>query len=69
MSNCDFVWELALKVGVIFSRWDLKTLVNTSLKQTKNFFSCLVARGLENFKFLGALLFWGDLISILAKGD
>ena len=37
--------------------------------QTKKFFSCLVARGLENFKFLGALLFWEDLISILAKGD
>ena len=31
-------------------------------------FSCLVARGLENFKFLGALLSWGDLISFLAEG-
>ena len=37
--------------------------------QTKKIFSCLVATGLENFKFLGALLFLGDLISILAKGD
>ena len=54
---------------MIFSRWDLKTLVNTSLKQTKKIFSCLVATGSENFKFLGALLFLGDLISILAKGD
>ena len=25
MSNCNFEWELALSVGVIFFMWDLKT--------------------------------------------
>ena len=38
-SNWDFGWELALKVGVIFFRWDLKSplkkIVNTNLKKKK----------------------------------
>ena len=25
MSNCNFEWELAFSVGVIFFMWDLKT--------------------------------------------
>ena len=32
-----------------------------------NFVSYLVARGWENFKFLGDLLYWGDLISFLGE--
>ena len=32
-----------------------------------NFFSCLVARGWENFKFLGDLLRRGDLIPFLGE--
>ena len=39
MSNWDFGWELALQVGVIFFRWDLKTLCikNSEYKsQAKN---------------------------------
>ena len=33
-----------------------------------NFFSLLVARGWEDFKFLGDLLNWEDLISFLVEG-
>ena len=32
------------------------------------FFSCLVARDWEDFKFLGDLLYWGNLISFLEDG-
>ena len=31
-------------------------------------FSFLLARGWEDFKFLGDLLYWGDLISFLGEG-
>ena len=33
------------------------------------FFWCLVARGCENFKFLGDLLYWGYLVSSLGKEE
>ena len=32
------------------------------------FFSYLVARGWENFKFFGELLYWGHLVSFLGEG-
>ena len=32
------------------------------------FFSYIVARGWENFKFLGGLLYWGDIIYFLGDG-
>ena len=32
-------------------------------------FSYLVARGWENFKFLGDLLYWGELIFFLGEGS
>ena len=112
MSNCNFEWELAFSVGVIFFMWDLKTFFikySEYESQTKkvipnvvstishflsptlttfwqsvfvslfsmvytppstpthkyffcggeNFFVCLVAIGLENFKFFGTFYFWG----------
>ena len=37
------------------------------VEDQKNFL-CVVASSLENFKLLGALLFWRDLISFLAEG-
>ena len=33
------------------------------------FFWCLVARGCENFEFLGDLLYWGYLVSSLGKEE
>ena len=122
MSNCDFGWELALQVGMILFRWDLKTLYKKQRIQISNkkiilnvvstishfwfptlttfwqsVFASLISMAntlappcppptniffceelkniffvfcsqLEDFKFLGPLLSWGDLISFLAEG-
>ena len=63
-----FRWSLKLGAGGL-----LPCLSNTPLYPKifflwgGKFFSCLVARDWEDFKFLWDLLYWGDLISFLEE--
>ena len=44
------------------------TPLPTNIFLLGNNFFCLVARGWEDFKFLGELLYWGSLIPFLGEG-